>query len=61
MKKKKIVKPIKRKKPVLNELILDTYCKVIHDALKSGKKPDKVYTRLTEMIDDYNEYKNRNK
>ena len=59
--KKKIVKPIKRKKPVLNELILDTYCKVIHDALKSGKKPDKVYTRLTEMIDDYNEYKNRNK
>ncbi len=57
---RKVKKVTTRKvKPVLNELILDTYLKAINEAIRSGKKPDSIYKRLTELVDEMNAYKGR--
>jgi hypothetical protein len=56
---KKTTKAVKAKKPILNELIMDTYLKSINEAIRSGKKPDSIYKRLTELVDEMNAYKGR--
>jgi hypothetical protein len=50
---------IKKKKPTLNELILGVYLESLVTALKAGKKPDALYERLKQMIDEYNEVKKK--
>jgi len=58
-KPRKVKKTTKAKKPILNELIMDTYLKSINEAIRSGKKPDSIYKRLTELVDEMNAYKGR--
>jgi hypothetical protein len=58
IKKKKVIK-VKKKKPLLNELILGVYLESLVKSLKEGKEPDKMYERVKSMIGDYQEYKNK--
>jgi len=52
---------IKKKKPTLNELILDVYLESINKALISGKNPESMYRRLQVMIDEQKLYRNSKK
>jgi hypothetical protein len=52
---------IKKKKPTLNELILDVYLESINKALISGKNPESMYRRLLVMIDEQKLYRNSKK
>tara|TARA_B100000315_G_scaffold75796_1_gene69357 strand:- start:984 stop:1178 length:195 start_codon:yes stop_codon:yes gene_type:complete len=52
---------IKKKKPTLNELIMDVYLASINKALVAGKNPESMYKRLQEMIDEQKNYRDSKK
>ena len=52
---------IKKKKPTLNELIMDVYLASINKALVAGKNPESMYKRLQKMIDEQKNYRDSNK
>ena len=52
---------IKKKKPTLNELILDVYLESINKALISGKNPESMYKRLQKMIEEQKKYRDSKK
>ena len=52
---------IKKKKPTLNELIMDVYLASINKALVAGKNPESMYKRLQKMIDEQKNYRDSKK
>lgn len=52
---------IKKKKPTLNELIMDVYLSSINRALIAGKNPESMYKRLQKMIEEQKKYRDSKK
>jgi len=52
---------IKKKKPTLNELIMDVYLASITKALEAGKNPESMYKRLQTMIEEQKNYRDSKK
>ena len=52
---------IKKKKPTLNELIMDVYLTPINKALIAGKNPESMYKRLQKMIEEQKNYSDSKK
>ena len=52
---------IKKKKPTLNELIMDVYLESINKALIAGKNPESMYKRLQKMVEEQKQYRNSKK
>ena len=52
---------IKKKKPTLNELIMDVYLTSINKALIAGKNPESMYKRLQKMIEEQKKYRDSKK
>ena len=52
---------IKKKKPTLNELIMDVYLTSINKALIAGKNPESMYKRLQTMIEEQKNYRDSKK
>ena len=52
---------IKKKKPTLNELIMDVYLTSINKALIAGKNPESMYKRLQKMVEEQKQYRNSKK
>tara|TARA_B110001454_G_scaffold137970_1_gene128252 strand:+ start:1258 stop:1437 length:180 start_codon:yes stop_codon:yes gene_type:complete len=56
----KLIK-IKKKKPTLNELIMDVYLDSINKALIAGKNPESMYKRLQKMVEEQKQYRDSKK
>ncbi|MBT4208249.1 hypothetical protein HOE22_07885 [Candidatus Woesearchaeota archaeon] len=52
---------IKKKKPTLNELIMDVYLESINKALIAGKNPESMYKRLQKMVEEQKQYRDSKK
>jgi hypothetical protein len=52
---------IKKKKPTLNELIMDVYLDSINKALIAGKNPESMYKRLQKMVVEQKQYRDSKK
>lgn len=52
---------IKKKKPTLNELIMDVYLESINKALIAGKNPESMYKRLQKMVVEQKQYRDSKK
>ena len=52
---------IKKKKPTLNELIMDVYLTSINKALIAGKNPESMNKRLQKMIEEQKNYRDSKK
>ena len=56
----KLIK-IKKKKPTLNELIMDVYLDSINKSLIAGKNPESMYKRLQKMVEEQKQYRDSKK
>ena len=54
MAKKKNTKVGKRVKPIINEVIFDSYMDAITNSVRRGKNPNKIVSRLSTLVESVN-------
>ena len=54
MAKKKNTKVGKRVKPLINEVIFDSYMDAINNSVRKGRNPNKIVSRLSTLVETIN-------